>query len=1035
MRLVGTLLKHVGLYLIGLYLIGMLFCDCAWSLGTDLTLPQLNHKGWSVSEGAPREVSALAQTTDGTLWVGGTTGLSRFDGIRFVHYPQPADEPLQATDVSALAASADGGLWIGFRFGGVSFLRNGRLTRYGEREGLPGGTVQTLVWDHDGTLWAAVAGGLACLHGQRWQRIASESIPMALGALVDRNGTLWVATVGRVLARTAHEDHFREMAHWGDPDTDYPDYMPFAMAPDGKVWTWTNNGLTRMDSPTDPQPDGHGILDSHGTLGWTGNFPAPLLFDREENLWLGGDAVRRLPSRELLSDSTPLHIEPPPHIENLTDESNGGRAIALFEDREGNIWVGTEKGLGRFSHSNIIRAPLPPCSWRYVFAAGGAGTLWAACSPDFPSTVGFLLEIRNGTIVNQQETGAFTAGYGDPDGSAWFGGIAGLGHTENGRLVVTPWPEKVQMDVQAVVRDRTGAIWVSLIHQGVFRLSNGRWLAYGGLKALPRIAPIVETVDAKGALWLGYTDNRIARVNGDKVELLDASRGLNVGNVTAIHASGKRVWVGGDLGFARFDGMRFVPILGASGSSFAGISGIIESRSGELWLNGIAGITHISRPEVERVSVDATHRVQVETFDSVDGVPGPAQQLRPIPSAIETADGRLWFATTEGLVLIDPSRIARNAPPPPVTVWSISSESVRYPVMNTDLSLPIHTTQLQIDYTAGSLTMPERVGLRYQLEGSDPDWQDAGQRREAYYTNLGPGRYTFRVVASNSEGAWNTSGTSVRFTIRPAFYQTTWFYALCVLLCLALLAALYRVRMQQVSAHVRGRLEERLAERERIARELHDTLLQGMHGLILRFQAASDRIPEREPARGLMERALERADELLDESRARVKDLRAPVSSEVELTHALAAAGEQLALAHPVGFRASTAGTPRELHPIVREEALLLGREALVNAFRHANAREIEAEVFYGETELRMTVRDNGSGIDQALLHGGQRVGHWGLVGMRERAKKLSAHLDIWSARGAGTEIDLRVPAEVAYRELGRGQRRVGWWGMKEHRL
>jgi signal transduction histidine kinase/ligand-binding sensor domain-containing protein len=1014
--LAGTLVKHIGLVLIGL-----LFCECAWSLGLDLTLPQLNHKSWTVSEGSPRGVSALAQTTDGTLWVGGTTGLARFDGIRFVHYPQPSDEPLQATDVSALTASPDGGLWIGFRFGGVSFLHEGRLTRYGEREGLPAGTVQGFVWDHDGTLWAAMQGGLARLARGRWQRVASESIPIALGALVDRDGTLWVATIGRVLARAAREDHFREMAHWGDMGNDYPDNMPFAMSSDGRVWTWTNDGLTRMDSPTDRQPSGH------RTLGWAGHFPAPLLFDRENNLWLGGGAVRRLASRELFSSSPRLPIQ------NFTDESNGG-GIVLFEDREGNIWVGTEKGLCRFSHSNIIRAPLPPCSWQYVFAAGGPGTLWAACSPNFPSTVGFVLEIRNGTIVHQQDTAAFTAGFGDLDGSAWFGGDAGLGHTESGRLVVTPWPEELHTDVQAVARDRTGALWISLIHEGVLRLAHGQWVAYGGLQALPRLTPIVETVDAEGALWLGYTGNRIARVNGREVQLFDASRGLDVGNVTAIHASKGRIWVGGDLGFARFDGVRFTPILGSSGNAFTGISGIIETQAGELWLNGIAGITHISRPEVERVSGAATHRVHVETFDYVDGVPGTAQQMRPIPTALETTDGRLWFATTDGLVLIDPSRVARNAAPPPATVWSIRSGGVRYPVGNTDLSLPIHTTQLQIDYTAGSLTVPERVGLRYRLEGSDRDWQDAGQRREAYYTNLRPGRYTFRVVASNSEGVWNTSDASVRFTIRPAFYQTTWFYALCALLCVALLAVLYRVRMQQISAHVRGRLEERLAERERIARELHDTLLQGMHGLILRFQAATDRIPGCEPARGLMERALERADELLDESRARVKDLRAPTASGVELPHALEAAGEQLALAHPVGFRASTQGRARELHPIVREEVLLIGREGLVNAFRHANASQIEVEVFYGETELRMRVWDNGGGIDQALLHGGQRVGHWGLLGMRERANKLSAHLDICSTQGGGTFIDLRVPAAVAYRQSARAQSRT-WWRRSKHAL
>jgi signal transduction histidine kinase/ligand-binding sensor domain-containing protein len=1015
-------LKHIKhIKYIGLYLIGLLCCDCAWSLGSDLTLPQLNHKVWTVAEGAPREVYAIAQTTDGTLWVGGTTGLSRFDGIRFVHYPEAPDEPLQSADVSALTASPDGGLWIGFRFGGVSFLRNGRLTRYGKREGLPSGSIGGFVWDHDGTLWVTAAGGLGRLQGVRWQSIASETIPAATGALVDRAGTLWVATLGRVFARAAHEDHFREMAKWSELG-DYMDHIPFAMSPDGKVWTWTSGGLTRLDSPTDPRPNGN------RTFGWAGKSPSWLMFDREGSLWLGGDTVRRVPSRERLSDPTP------PHIEKLTDGSNGS-VDSFFEDREGNIWVGTENGLSRFSHSNIIRAPLPPCSWQYVFAAGDAGTLWAACSPDYPSNVGFALEIRNGTVVHQQDTAGFTAGYSDPDGSAWFGGAAGLGHTESGRIVITPWPEEVHSDIQAVVRDRTGAIWVSIIHKhGVLRLSNGRWSASRALEALPRLTPIVEAADAEGVLWFGYTDNCIARVNGDEVQLFDASRGLNVGNVTAIHASGKHVWVGGDLGFARFDGMRFVPILSAAGNSFTGISGIIETRGGELWLNGIAGITHILRPELERVARDAAHRVQVETFDYMDGVPGIAQQMRPIPSAIETTDGRLWFATTGGLVLIDPIRIVRNTLPPPVTVWSITSDGVRYPAVTADLHLPIHTTKLRIDYTAGSLTIPERVGFRYKLVGSDQDWQDAGSQHEAFYTNLAPGQYTFRVVASNNDGVWNTSGASIGFTIRPAFYQTKWFYALCALMCLALSGALYRVRMQQVSAQVRARLEERLAERERIARELHDTLLQGVQGLILRFQAATDRIPGREPARGLMERALERADELLGESRARVKDLRTPTSSVVELPQALAAEGEQLALAHPVQFRASTEGTPRELHPIVREEALLLGREALANAFRHANASQIEADVYYGETELRMRVRDNGSGIDQALLHEGGRVGHWGLLGMRERANKLSANLDIWSTQDAGTEIDLRVPAAVAYRDSGHAQRRT-WWRRSKYRL
>jgi hypothetical protein len=322
-----------------------------------------------------------------------------------------------------------------------------------------------------------------------------------------------------------------------------------------------------------------------------------------------------------------------------------------------------------------------------------------------------VLEIRNGAVVHQQDSANFMAAYRDPDGTVWLGGNTGLGHIQSGRVVMTPLPKEAPDGVQAIARDRTGALWVTIIRQGVFRLSGGRWSANGGLDALPRARAIVETADTEGAVWLGYMDNRIARVNGNEVQLLDASRGLNVGNVTAIQASGKHVWVSGELGFARFDGMRFIPILSAAGDAFTGISGIIETPGGELWLNGFAGITRVSRSEVERVIRDPAHRVQVETFDYLDGVPGTASQLRPTPTAIETTDGRLWFLTTGGVVSIDPARIVRNPLPPPVTVWTISSEGVRYPAVAADLHLPIHTTKLRIDYTAGSLTIPERVGF------------------------------------------------------------------------------------------------------------------------------------------------------------------------------------------------------------------------------------------------------------------------------------------------------------------------------------
>jgi signal transduction histidine kinase len=333
---------------------------------------------------------------------------------------------------------------------------------------------------------------------------------------------------------------------------------------------------------------------------------------------------------------------------------------------------------------------------------------------------------------------------------------------------------------------------------------------------------------------------------------------------------------------------------------------------------------------------------------------------------------------------------------------------------------------LQIEYTAGTLTIPERVHFRYKLDGLDTEWQDAGGLREAFYTNLEPGDYAFHVTASNNDGVWSTIGASLHFTISPAFYQTTWFRALCALVCLILLWFLYDLRIRQIRAKARSRLEERLAERERIARDLHDTLLQGVEGLLLRFQAVANRIPKREPTRELLERALVRADQLLDEGRDRVMNLRTGAAELGDLPQALAAAGEQLALVHPTQFRTRTEGVPRDLHPIVHEEMLFVGREALANAFRHAGASKIEAQVSYDDLVLKVWVRDDGRGIDADVLRVG-RAGHWGLVGMRERARKIGANLDFWSKPGTGTEIELRLPARLAYRKKRRlGQR--SWW-------
>jgi len=985
------------------------------TLNPDLPLRLLNHRAFTSMEGAPSNIFALAQTSDGTLWIGGGTGLTRFDGARFVPYPGSSEEPLRSNLISALAAAPDGGLWIGFSLGGVSFLKDGHLTNYPAGDGLPDGTVWQLSWDRDGSLWAAVRAGLAHFDGRRWEKVPLENKLYCIGVLVDRRGTLWVATEDALLARLAGERRFREVERLDFGFASHASAL--AEAPDGRIWAAANGArkLIRIDRPAALQ--GNVVVT---VSGFAGDTIERVAFDGEGNLWTNPagtpeNMLLRVPARELGREGE-HQVMVAPEIYSHTDGLSGDVA-AILQDHEGNVWVGTAMGLDRFSHSNVMRGPAS-CG-NPTLAAGDAGALWLACR-DRPTTS----ELRDGAVVSQQKTPPFSVAYRDPGGEVWFGsvGASELGHVESARIVLTPLPPHLSgTEVQALVRDRSGAMWVSIVAKGVFRYLDGKWSEYGDVSALPREPARVEVADDSGALWFGYRDSRIARLKGGLVQLFDRTHGLEVGHVQAILAKGEDVWAGGELGLAHLRHGRFVPIHSTSEAPFRGISGIVQARSGDLWLNGIDGIVRIPREEIGHLNLDPTYPVRCDIFNYLDGIPGTAAQARPLPSAIETTDGRVWFSMTGGVVSIDVTHLARNALPPPVTIWSLTAGHRQFANLGRELGLPIHTTSLQVDYSAGSLTVPERVKFRYRLEGSDREWQDVGARREAFYNNLGPGHYTFRVIAANNDGVWNTKGASVGFTILPAFYQTRWFYALCALACLALLAGLYKVRVRQVAAQVRGRLEARLGERERIARNLHDTLLQSLHGLILQFHAARNKLARKqEDGMRALELAIRRTEVAIVESRDAIKDIRPHELSQADLAQLLQKAGEELAALRPAGqespsFRVVEEGESRELSPEAHEEIYQIARELIRNAFNHAEAQRIEVEVRYDKSQLRLRVRDDGKGIDPKVLAESNRPGHWGLPGIRERAQCVGARLEFWSQDGGGTQVELIVPAATAY--------------------
>ena len=969
----------------------------AFALSPDLRITQLYHTAWTAKDGAPTGVESLAQTSDGYLWISSAAGLFRFDGVRFERIDTVGGQHLPSTNVMSLLAPRSGGLWVGYRFGGASFIEGGKVTNYGPREGLPGGTVTRMVQDHAGVIWANTGRGLKRFDGSLWED-AGETFNLPSEFVrtlsVARDGTLWI-----VVGRTLMFLHPGQTVFSATDVQTSEEEADFVETPDGTLWlTDAALGAHAVDGKDwitlrDPK---------HGPL-WG------KLVDRDGTLWTSSPAgIHRV--QHVATDS------PRDMFSNLHGLT-APYANAFLEDREGNVWIGTAAGVDRFRESRLTRLELPYGANGFAIAAGDAGQLLVGI--DFNPGA---FKVTAPAFAAVQGPQFITCVYRDDDGDVWYGGRGIVWHAHGSRLDSLEVPaDRANANyypIQAITKDRAGRLWVSVVRGGVFYYADDKWTRVDD-------PPLTMSSDASGRVWLGYPGSRIKVIGPEPNSVLDLSLddGLDIGNVMAILPHGADTWIGGELGLARFDGNKFHAVTQSGGRQLPSVSGIAATAEGDLWLSSTAGAIKLAADEVQLLTSQPDYSVTVELFDFLDGMPGTPNAIRPLPSIAITSDGRLWFATTNGVVWIDPHHQRQNTLAPNVDVQTIVADGRAYEP-RAGVRLPIKARNVQISYTALSLSIPERVHFRYQLGANEP-WQDAGSRRTAYFTDLGPGDYAFRVIAANNDGVWNNVGATLEFAIPPAFYQTKWFYALCALALIAALVFAYRVRVRQVAAHVRDRLEGQLAERERIARDLHDTLLQGMQGLIWRFQAASDRIPPGEPARQLLEQSLDRADKLLEESRDKVKDLRPMSGAVADLAQALAAEGEQLTKLHSAQFRVSVQGAPRDLHPIVREEGFLIGREALANAFNHSAAANIEAEVTYGEHALQIRIRDDGRGISETVLDAGGRPGHFGLLGMRERAKQLGANIEVWSKPGAGTEIDVRVPAEVAYRPSQAATR--GW--------
>jgi signal transduction histidine kinase/ligand-binding sensor domain-containing protein len=966
----------------------MVFGSCNWLVALDQPLSQLYHTPWGARQGVTGIVTALAQTSDGYLWVATTAGLLRFDGISFERY-QPESGALLG-NVSTMMAVPGGGLWVGYFRGGVTFLKDGRATNYTDADDLPVSTVRGFARDGSGTIWVAAVGGLARLEGGRWVRhLKGWNYPglSAWALLVGRQGTLWVASDNQIVFLRQGQRRFETTG------IQTGEVSLMTQAPDGTIVFYDDERKK--------------LRSIRGGASDTTSIPVAVnagLFDRDGALWVGGEGLSRvLPGSK---DETERFTE--------AQGLSGRNVEAIFEDREGNIWTGTDGGLDRFRHRNVTWFPLR--GGPFALVAGAGGDVWAGSRGEkFPI-------IR---IQDHKPAGGATdvlAVYRDADGSVWYSANHALLHWQDGRLIKIPVPRQVQelslstsppapIMASAITKDRAGSLWVAFGGSGEFRLTKGVWSFVPILPDHPDWSASYSFTDGDDRIWLLWGD-RVAQYDHGRIQIFGARDGLTIGPPNVITERKQVMWLGAESGLAYLQGGRFHTVQSGEDSGFNSVTGIVAPPNDGLWLATSSGIIHIPASEVERVTAHPEHKVSFELFDLASDLPDPLQWGGVYaPGAIQAGDGRIWFATRNGAVSLDPAHIYRNPLPPPVSIRSIAGDDRTYSPFSQP-ALPALTRSLRIEYDALSLSIPERVRFRYKLEPLDKDWREAQGRREVSFDRIPPGKYAFRVVACNNDGVWNMAGTALPLTVAPAWFQTNWFRASWAGIALLLLWMLYRMRLKQLERRFNLALEARVDERTRIARELHDTLLQSFQGLMLRLQLVDDLLPQGR-AKEQLEQSLERADEAIAEGRTAVYALRSSTMAANDLTGALTTLGEELSTPE-TAFHVVVEGPARELHPVIRDEFYRIAREALRNAFSHARAHHIEVEITYGERLFRLRIRDDGGGIPAEIVETG-RAGHYGLRGMRERARQIGSKLEIWSGAGRGTEIDLRVPGSIAY--------------------
>ncbi|MFL6284293.1 MAG: two-component regulator propeller domain-containing protein [Pyrinomonadaceae bacterium] len=964
----------------------------AHALALEGDLGQLSRRAWQTETGLPQNtVHSVAQTPDGYIWIATEEGLARFDGAGFRVFDKQNTPELRSNDVRSLLATHGGELWA-CTGAGAARLHEGAWSLYTTAQGLAGDDVLYAYESRDGAIWLATSSGLSRFREGSFSNFTSrEGLAGDSAQIVfeDMDGALWVGT-DEGLSRLSGERFEgvaagRELTHVG--------VTALAQDSTGRLWLGTPEGLIAYEG---------GVSRLYTTRdGLPNDRVISLVADREGSLWVGTAAGLTRFREGSFSSFTAAD-----------DALARGIILSIFEDAEGSLWVGTESGglhqLGdKKFKTYTTREGLSNDVVKAIYE-DGTGNVWVG-------TYGGGLDLlRDGRITTYTTKDGLVSDivlalYGDREGNLWVGTPDGLCRFRNGRFDTYTSADGLPNDfVRSIYSDSKGDLWVGT-RGGLARMRGTEFETFTTRDGLPNdfVGTIYE--DTRGRLWVG-TLGGLGVYESGRFHSYTTRDGLSDNVVISLYGDAAgRLWVGTNGGGLNLlEGERFQVFTTRDGLPNDTLYRILGDDGGRLWMSCNKGVFSLTVKELEDFAAGRVHSLNPVVYGTADGMQTRECSGGGHPSAWRDRAGRMWFSTIKGVAMIDPRGVARNERPPPVAIEQalFDGEPAASDASGARAELPPGTSRFDFHYAGLSFVAPEKVRYRYKLEGFDKDWVEGGDRRAAYYTSLAAGDYRFLVIASNNDGVWSTTPAVFAFTLRPHFYRTYWFYTLCVA-GLALLAwQLYALRLRQM----RARFAAVLQERNRIARELHDNLAQEILGVSVQLEIVTRLLNSSpETARTHLDRARSLVRSSMAEARRYVWDLRSQSLDDRDLPAALSEMTRRLTAESGIHTQFEVGGTLRPLPKQMENNLLRIGQEAVNNAVRHARAENISVRLVFDATSVCLSVKDDGLGFDPDA-QGNGAGGHFGLVGMRERAREMGGEVRVGSQPGEGCEVEVNVP-------------------------